>query len=112
MREIYEAYDGIRFDNEDDCWWYENSRSHKDIYQIRFYDKNNNEYHITDNYDDSEDVYQCCEKIIIDTNKQLRDLKWMSEEFGWCEFNQITSPGTWIRTEDDVRNGVWKLESN
>ena len=114
MREIYEAYDGTRFDNEDDCWWYENAHYHKDIFNIKFLDINNNELHLTYDYDINEDVvYQTSEKVIIDNIKQVKDLHDISDECGWCEFNQITSPGTWIRTEDEMKNGVWKnIESN
>lgn len=113
MKIIYEAYDGTRFDDEDDCRWYEEKRNHKDIYLIRFFDANGNEYHITSDYDSNENIYQCCEKIVIDNKSQADDLLWISEEYGWCEFEQIISPGTWIRTEDEMRNGVWKkLESN
>ena len=107
MKIIYEAYDGTQFDDEDDCRWYEERRNHKDIYLIRFFDRNGNEYHMTNDYDSNENIYQCCEKIVAENKRQIDDLLWISEEYGWCEFEQIISPGIWLRKDKGFGDAEW-----
>ena len=112
MRIIYESYDGSQFNSEEECLTYENSLKHSDLFSIVFFDRLDRPYTIRkDNmYDD--EVYYRSEKIEIHNKKELNDLLWLSEECGWCEFEQITSIGSWIRLQSNIsQEGIWKRSS-
>lgn len=112
MKIWYVAIDGTLFDNEDECASYEAEFNHSNLKNINFYSKIKDKYYpyslnLKCIYDDG--LYQDCDKIIIHNTNELADLLWLAEECGWCEFNeQISSPGTWIRHEEDG-NGYWTL---
>lgn len=112
MKIWYEAIDGAMFDAEEYCLSHEATINHRFLKDIILYQKIKNEYvkyHINPFFIFDDNCYQSCDKIIIHNEDELNDLHWLAEECGWCEFNeQISSPGTWIRHEEDG-NGYWTL---
>ncbi len=113
MEIIYIADDGTEFDDLYECETYEECKKHPHLYDIIFLDSAGEELdHSKFKYgifDDS--LYQKCESIVVHNDDEVTDLLWSAEYCGWCEFEQITSPGTWIREEGEViRNGVWSKE--
>lgn len=109
---LYRAYDGTIFDEEFDCMEYEekiNLRD-KEINKIRFFNEENEEYHIEE-YIFDDNIYYNCVKIIIENETQVEALSELAGYCGWCEFEQITSPGIWIRVPNDCfyrYEGYWK----
>ena len=98
MKIIYEAFDGKQFETEDECYSYEAFYEHPYLHSIVFYDKNDNKYLIgNDIFVDS--IYQEAEKIRIHNENEIKDLLWLADQCGWCEFEDITEPGFWIRKE-------------
>lgn len=107
MKVVYEAFDGTRFDDEDECVKYENGFTHSGVFDLDFYDKDGNKYCITDMYDES--VYNNAEKVAVHNEKELEDLAWLTAENGWCEFEQIDEVGDWVRFESSGYSyeGTW-----
>lgn len=106
MKIWYEAKDGTFFDNEDDCYSYEQKFEHTHLNTIIFFDEKGKEYTVgEDIFDD--DVYQLANRVIIHNAEELSDFIWLSEECGWTEFFQITDVGEWIREEENW-NGYWE----
>lgn len=107
---LYKAFDGTIFENEQDCIYYEDKLTHIYLNKINFYTKENKEYHINLNDLYSDDVYQNCEKVIIHDYNEFKDFRWLAEECGWCEFDDIIDFGIWTRYEDSNRDGHWRKE--
>ena len=101
MKVIYEAIDGKQFDNEYDCEMYEGKLAHPHLEGITFFTKDC-ALPIAfkeDIFDD--ELYNTCEAIWIHSKEELADLQWLTEETGWCEFEQLTEPGFWVRCESE-----------
>ena len=107
---LYEAFDGKIFDNEDDCAVYEAVKLHSNLFHITFIDKDNKPYGINPIWPFEDNTYNHCEQINVPADA-FDDFKWLTEECGWCEFEQITKPGRWKRTiteESSIYDeGVW-----
>lgn len=113
MKVLYESFDGKIFDSEEECLSYEASAEHRHLKDIQLYQKIKNEYfeyHISPYFIYDDNYYQSCDKIVIHNEDELKDLHWLAIDCGWCEFSdQITSVGTWIRSEQDGE-GFWNLQ--
>lgn len=109
MKVLYEAIDGSIFNDQNDCEVYEASINHSALFDISFYDSEGNEYSISDYKPDifNDLIYQRCGKVFAHNEDELKDLQWLAEECGWCEFEQITDVGIWVRHED-LGNGTWE----
>ena len=106
MKVIFEAFDGTQFDDEEECIDYENKFEHSSVFDIAFFNKEGNEYYISDLYDES--AYNNAERVIVHDEKELKDLAWITKENGWCEFEQIDDVGEWVRFESDgTYEGTW-----
>ena len=110
---LYRACDGTIFDEEFDCMVYEEKIKlrEKEIDKIHFFDENNEEYFIKENpFDD--DIYYNCVKILVENKTQVEVLSELAGYCGWCEFEQIPSPGFWVRqAPNDYSHrydGYWK----
>lgn len=111
MKIIYIAEDGTPFKNEEDCYYYEQFLRFPEIYNIKFFDEKNKEYHINADSFPSYSIYNNCEALMIHNNAELIGLHWLSSEYGWCEFEQITEPGFWKRKEEPyTMEGRWIKE--
>lgn len=107
MRILYIADDGTEFDNEFDCEVYEETNRHNKVNDIEVYDADGNRVLFESVYNDA--FYNEAEKIIIHTEEEVADILWLAEYTGWCEFEQITSVGTWVRKNDEeYYEGVWE----
>ncbi len=111
MKIVYIADDGKKFDNEIECYEYEEGIKHWSLTNIDFFDKKGNPFRIDKNriYEDS--TYNNSEKIIVHNENELKDLLWLANACGWCEFyDWIDKPGTWIRESVDRSEGKWILQ--
>lgn len=108
---LYEAFDGKRFEDENECMSYEAVNFHPDLFKITFVDENNNICTIDKNDVFNDRIYQNCEEIYIPDEKSLKDILWLAEECGWCEFEDFLRPGHWKRQcdEDCSWNATWVL---
>lgn len=99
MREImmWQACNGMIFEDMLKCMSYEAEIFHPALFNISFFDRGGNLYHIQKGNVFDEAIYDKAEKIVITSNKELEDLYWYTGETGWCEFEQIDSVGTWKR---------------
>ncbi len=108
MKVLYKAFDGKIFTNPGECEDYEFVKLHPSLFNIIFYNNDNKKYNIKQNDLLNDSVYYEAEKVEIHNNEELSDFLLYSKDNGWCEFEeQITSKGTWERSEDEVGNGVW-----
>ena len=98
---LYEAFDGKRFEDENECISYEAVNLHPNLFKITFIDENSNIYTIDKNNVFNDYVYQTCEEIYIPDEEALKDLLWLAKECGWCEFENFSMPGHWKRQCDD-----------
>lgn len=112
MKVIYEAFDGIRFDNDFDCEMYEAVVQHPEIFSIIFYNSAGESYKVRHHAPFDDEVYQACEKINVTTNGAFECLKWITKYCGWSELEQITEEGIWERVDEDDSGGVWKKVNN
>ena len=111
MKIFYQAEDGKIFDNEDECLEYEYKLKFPEIFNICFYDKDGLLYHINEDNIFNDDYYFKAEKVNIYNKTDLIVFQKLARECGWCEFTDyITSPGTWIRKEDNRLCVAWELE--
>ena len=61
-------------------------------------------------------IYNDAEKIVVHNTEEVDALLWIADYTGWCEFEQITSPGTWVRHAKDMgthylySDGIWEKE--
>lgn len=114
MRIIYEAFDGKTFDKQWECENYEYMLFHPHLLTICFYDKNDKLCYITKELIEDVDskidlIYHNTEKVEIHTKEEFQDFIELSKDCGWCEFyDYITSPGLWIRHEDEYMNPIWE----
>ncbi len=106
---IYEAFDGTQFKDDLECLSYEASLLHPSLMKIGFCNKNNDLFYIDKDKILMDDTpYQECEKLIIHSEEELKDLLWLSAEMGWCEYeDQINSPGFWEREDKGFGDAVW-----
>lgn len=111
MKTIYEADDGIIFDDYYECERYEESMKHPNLYYIVFMDSEGEKLDYSDfKYGVFDDLlYQKCEGVIVHDDRDVSDLQWLADYLGWSEFEDITSPGTWKR-KGSVCGGVWLKE--
>ena len=110
MRVVYIANDGTEFDDEWDCEVYEAGIEHAGLLDIEFYDVNEQLYQIDKLSIYDEWVYYKAEKVVIPTQKVYDDFAWLTEKTGWCEWEDITEPGIWVRHEDDLGNAKWRKD--
>lgn len=110
MKVVYIANDGTEFDDQFECEVYEASSLHDSLIYIDFYDGDGKTYHIDPNNIFDETVYWKSEKIIIPRGKAYDDFAWLTEETGWCEWEDITEPGIWTRHEDELGNAKWRKQ--
>lgn len=107
MRILYIADDGTEFDNEFDCEHYEEIKRHNKINDVEVYDADDNRVLFDSVYNDA--FYNNAEKIIIHTEEEVEDILWLAEYTGWCEFEQLTSVGTWVRRQEGWNGaGIWE----
>lgn len=110
MKTIYEADDGTVFDNRYECQDYTECRKHCNLYSVTFLDSSGKSLRLDDQsiriFDNLPYVYQNCNEIVVHNEEEVVSVQWLADYYGWCcEFEQITSPGTWKRED-----GVWKKE--
>lgn len=110
MKAIYVADDGTEFDDQFECEDYEESTKHCNLYDVTFLDSSGKSLKLKDRskrlFDNLPYVYQNCNKIVVHNEEEVVSVQWLADYYGWCcEFEQITSPGTWIRED-----GAWKKE--
>lgn len=91
MKVIYISDDGKIFDNEIDCEDYEWKLKHP-LNDIRFYDKDNNEL----NNVFSEDTYNITEKVVVTSERALKDLEEFANYTGFCCYYDINECGEWV----------------
>ena len=112
MKNLYQADDGTRFDNEWDCEDYENKLNHPYLKNIEFFTKEGHPYSMNDDNFLADSVYFKSEKMIVHNEDELKDLKWTINYCGWIEYTEITEPGIWERyeegDEDDFRDVFWR----
>lgn len=108
MRVVYIANDGTEFDDQWGCEAYEAGIKHTDLLDIEFYDVNDQLYQIDKLNILDEWVYCNAEKVVIPTQKAYDDFAWLTEETGWCEWEDIAEPGIWVRHEDERGNAEWR----
>ena len=94
---LYQSSDGKTFKDYDECYLYELKYEHPNLFHIDFYDSKDKIYNIPSGTLLLDYVYNNAEKIKIHNEQEYQDLIWFSKECGWCEFEQITGPGIWIR---------------
>lgn len=104
MKVIYIADDGTEFNDECDCEQYEWLQSHKDLEKVLFYNSNGIQHK---NYF-SQDDYDTTDKIIVQTDSALNDLKCLADYTGFCSYGDITSCGTWVFSYDTGNYGFIK----
>ena len=107
MKVIYIADDGKQFDDPWECEAYEELRKHPYIYGITFAD-HGEEYHIVYGNEFEDSIYNYADGILIHNERELVDLQWLADYCGWCEFQQIDSPGIWKRTQIGFGDGKWE----
>ena len=93
MRTVYIADDGKEFDDECECQDYEFASS---LNAIEIYDEDGNK--LKDLL--SDDTYYEARKIIINTEKELSDLRLVADYTGFYGYERVTSAGVWIYDED------------
>ena len=108
MRVVYIANDGTKFDDQWDCEVYEASIKHNNLFDIELYDDNGHPYRIDKLSIFDDWIYYKAEKVVIPTQKAYEDFVWLTEETGWCEWEDITEFGTWVRHEDECLNAEWR----
>lgn len=99
MRVLYIADDGTEFTNEYDCEMYEDLKHYPSQFTIDFYDAKGRLYRMQPNLNEKEfdEIYQKAEKVIIHNQSEFEALVYLTNIGGWCEFDDITGPGTWVR---------------
>ena len=115
MKILYQAEDGKIFEDEDKCYGYEYALKFPEMFNIWFYDEEGSLFHIDKNNIFSDDVYFRAEKVYVHDEMELTTLHILAVDCGWCEFDQITEPGIWLRTEstESFIGGKWnKIEVN
>lgn len=108
MKILYQANDGTIFENEWNCEEYEAKMEHPYLKDIEFFTEKGCPYFINNDNFLSDDTYGDCWKIIIHNVNELKDLAWLADYCGWCEFGQITEPGTWKRYKEFFFEGRWE----
>lgn len=111
MNILYEAKDGKIFRDENECYNYEYLLDYSEMFNIVFYDKMGSIYHINKENIFDDNIYHRSEKVRIHDEVELNCLRKLTKECGWCEFEQITAPGIWVRREIDDRGydiGIWE----
>ena len=107
MRILYIAYDGTEFDSQFDCEDYEETKRHQSLYDIDVYDKDGGIIHFTGF--DNDWFYHKAERVVLRNDKEVEDILWLAEYTGWCEFEQLTSVGTWVRRQEGWNGvGIWE----
>lgn len=106
---LYEAFDGKRFEDENECMSYEAVNLHPNLFKITFVNENNDIYTIDKNNVFNDDIYQKCEEIYIPDRESQKDILWLSEECGWEEFYAFEKAGHWKRIADETYpwNATW-----
>ena len=110
MKILYQADDGKLFEDEWDCEEYEAKILHPHLKNITFFTIEDCPYFMNDDNIFSDYIYYDCWKITVHNIDELNDLIWLVDYCGWCEFEQVTEPGTWVRYEVDksLHKGHWK----
>lgn len=115
MKILYQACDGVIFENKWDCEDYETTLKHPNLKNIDFFIENsfinlNCTFGtlIKDLYEQLDNIYEHSWKINIHNNEEFNDFLWLINYCGWCEFEDITEPGVWKRYEDKLHNGYWE----
>lgn len=101
MKTFYEAFDGKRFEDEDECISYEAANLHPNLFKITFVSENNDIYTINRNDVFNDDTYQKCKEVYIPNEESLKDILWLAGECGWWEFKNFSMPGHWKRQYND-----------
>ncbi len=103
---IYRSFDGKIFLDDLSCYLHEIKISHKSFYHVDFFDENLQS--IKPEMEDN--LYNKCVQMTIHNQEELNDIMFITEEFGWCEWEQINSVGKWIRQPISMFEGVWHKE--
>lgn len=104
MRTVYIANDGTQFDDEYECQDYEFKLEHPHLKEILMFDKNKQP--LDDIF--SEDTYGNVYEIYVPTRETVRDLQALSVYTGFCEYEKIEDPGTYIYEDADGYNGYFR----
>lgn len=105
MRILYIADDGTEFTDEWDCEMYEDLQHYPSQFTIDFYDAKGRLYRIQPSLLDGkgfDEIYQKAEKVVIHNQSEFEALAHLTNIGGWCEFDDITGPGTWVRKSEPV----------
>lgn len=108
MRIKYIADDGTEFNCENNCKLYEQGL-YDTIYNIKFFDNFGNLYHISKNNPYDDNVYQSAEIVILEDKTEVNAIQYLADMCGWSEFEKLNKAGIWVRYEDKIKNGFWKL---
>lgn len=109
MKILYQAENGKIFEDEDKCYNYEYALKFPEMFNIHFYDIDGSEYMIDEKDIFHDRVYWEAEKVNIHNETELAVLHKLALDCGWCEFDQITAPGIWVRKENDnIIEGKWE----
>ena len=91
MKAIYISDDGKIFEDEWECMDYEWRLEHP-LTNIHFYDENNKE--LTDIF--SEESYSKTEKVVVSSEKTLKELQEFANYTGFCCYYDIDECGEWV----------------
>lgn len=99
MRTIYMAEDGVQFDDEFECEFYEWQLNHPFLKYIHMYDKDGNE--LDDMF--SEDTYGSVMKIVVPYDQSANDIRELADYTGYSYYGHISESGTWVFNEGGNR---------
>lgn len=113
MRVIFYAKDGTEFEDRWDCEAYEDYLDHPGLMKIVFQDSAYEDCSFKEYKDIHEDyTYLNSWYVTVHNEQEVSDLQWLASSGGWCEWEQITSPGTWKRTVvEETQEGKWVVQN-
>lgn len=114
MRAVFYANDGTEFEDRWDCEAYEDFLEHPGLMRIVFQDEAFEKYQI-ENYKDilDDSAYLNSWYVNVHNEEEVSDLQWLASAKGWCEWEQIMSPGTWKRIViEETQEGKWVVQND
>ena len=98
MKIIYEAFDGVRFDDELECTEYEWKKEHEEgMKDIVFYD--NDGKILEDKL--SEETYSKVMHINVLTQRGVDTIRAISNYTGFCCYDDVNETGNWFWDSND-----------
>ena len=109
MKILYQAEDGKIFEDENKCLEYEYPLEFPEMFNIWFYDEEGYLFLINEDDIFNDNVYFKAEEVYVHNETELATLHKLATDCGWCEFDQITEPGFWVRAEstESFVGGKW-----